>query len=135
MPKFGSKSRNELGGVHEDLQELFNEAIKYVDLTIIEGQRSLERQTQLKAEGKTKTLKGKHLEGLAVDVAPYDLKVKGIDWEKRENFIYMGGFIMGLAKRMGIPLRWGGDWNGLVKGQIELYDNNFDDLVHFELDF
>ena len=130
MPKFSSKSRNELGGVHEDLQELFNEAIKYVDLTILEGKRSLERQTQLKAEGKTKTLKGKHLEGLAVDVAPYPIK-----WEKRENFIYMGGFIMGLAKSMGIPLRWGGDWNGLVNGQIELYDNNFDDLVHFELDY
>ncbi len=130
MPKFGSKSRRELSGVHEDLQELFNEAIKYVDLTIIEGKRSLERQTQLKAEGKTKTLKGKHLEGLAVDVSPYP-----IDWEKRENFIYMGGFVMGLAKSMGIPLRWGGDWNGLVNGQIELYDNNFDDLVHFELDY
>jgi len=42
---------------------------------------------------------------------------------------------MGLAKSMGIPLRWGGDWNGLVNGQIELYDNNFDDLVHFELDY
>ena len=30
---------------------------------------------------------------------------------------------------MGIDLIWGGDWDG----DTDLNDNNFDDLVHFEL--
>jgi peptidoglycan L-alanyl-D-glutamate endopeptidase CwlK len=124
--KYGAKSKKELSSAHEDLQEIFNEAIKYMDLTIIEGKRSKERQAELYEQGATKTLDGKHCEGLAVDVAPYP-----IDWENRENFIYMGGFIMGIAKMMNIPLRWGGDWNS----NNDLSDNNFDDLVHFELDY
>ena len=128
MPKYSSKSRYMLSEVHEDLQELFNEAIKYFDLTIIEGLRTKERQKELVAEGKSKTLQSKHILGQAVDVAPYH---DGIDWDNKDNFNYMGGFIMGLARQMGIPLRWGGDWNS----NNDLSDNGFDDFVHFELDY
>ncbi len=33
------------------------------------------------------------------------------------------------AKRLQIPLRWGGDWNG----SWDTFKNNFDDLAHYEL--
>jgi hypothetical protein len=124
MPKFGRKSRGVLEGLNEDLQELLSEAIKYVDISLIEGRRSLERQKELKKLGSTKTLDSKHLKGEAVDLAPYP-----IDWENRERFIYVAGIIKGIALHLGIPVVWGGDWNG----DFDTSDNNFDDLVHFEL--
>ena len=52
-----------------------------------------------------------------------------IDWEDRERFSYFAGFVKGVAWRLNIRVRWGGDWDG----DTELSDNNFDDLVHFEL--
>ena len=54
MPKFGSRSRKNLSTCHEDLQDLFNEVIKHVDCSVIEGHRSKERQNKLYEEGKTK---------------------------------------------------------------------------------
>ncbi len=128
MPHFGTKSKRVLEGLNEDLQELLNEVIKYVDISLIEGYRSAERQANLKKLGKTKTLKSKHLMGEAIDLAPY---INGIDWDNRENFIYTAGIVKGFAYQMGIPLRWGGDWNN----NHDLSDNSFDDLVHFELDY
>ena len=128
MPHFGAKSRKVLEGLDDDLQALLNEVIKFIDISLIEGYRSVDRQTELMKIGKTKTLKSKHLTGEAVDLAPY---INGIDWDNRENFIYTAGVVKGTAFQMGIPLRWGGDWNQ----NMDLSDNNFDDLVHFELDF
>ena len=51
MPKFGRKSRERLSTCHEDLQDLFNEVIKYVDCSVLEGHRSQERQDKLYDEG------------------------------------------------------------------------------------
>tara|TARA_R100000808_G_C2041987_1_gene81195 strand:- start:117 stop:497 length:381 start_codon:yes stop_codon:yes gene_type:complete len=126
MPRFGRKSRRVLEGLNEDLQELLNEVIKYVDVSLIEGKRSLDRQKQLKKDGSTKTLNSKHLKGEAIDLAPYP-----IDWDDRERFIYISGIVKGIAYQMGIPIIWGGDWNE----NQDLSDNNFDDLVHFELGY
>jgi peptidoglycan L-alanyl-D-glutamate endopeptidase CwlK len=95
-----------------------------MDVTIIEGVRSQERQDRLVAEGKSKTKFSKHITGRAVDLAPYP-----IDWEDRDRFHYMGGMLRGIAHQMGVKVIWGGDWNG----DGETKDNNFDDLVHIEL--
>ena len=127
MPHYGSKSTRVLEGLDEDLQELLNEVIKFIDISLIEGYRSIERQIELKKLGKTKTLKSKHLTGEAFDFAPYN---NGIDWNNRDNFVYTAGIIKGIACQMGIPLRFGGDWNQ----NNDLTDNNFDDLCHMELD-
>lgn len=126
MPKFSARSMARLQSCHPDLIRLFAEVIRHVDCTILEGHRTLERQKELYAEGKTKTLKSKHLSdpSMAIDVAPHP-----IDWGDRERFTYFAGFVMGTAKSMGIDLTWGGDWNG----NFDLADNSFDDLVHFEL--
>ena len=130
MPKFGKRSLERLKGVHPDLRNLLNETVKYFDITVIEGLRSQERQDELVKQGKSKTKFGKHVLGKAVDIAPYP-----IDWECRDDFHYLGGFMLGKASSMGIKIRWGGDWNAssLYKGQRTTKDNNFDDLVHFEL--
>ena len=130
MPRFGKRSKERLKGVDAKLQNVLNEVVKYFDITIIEGLRSQERQNELVAQGKSKTKFGKHVHGKAVDIAPYP-----IDWKARDDFHYLGGFMLGMAASMGIKIRWGGDWNAssLFKGQRTTKDNNFDDLVHFEI--
>ena len=47
----------------------------------------------------------------------------------RENATLFAGFVLGVAHEMGIPIRWGGDWNG----NWDTADNNFDDFWHFEI--
>ena len=130
MPRFSRKSRSKLEGVDARLVLLLEEVVKYFDITVIEGKRSQERQNQLVKEGKSKTKFGKHVQGMAVDIAPYP-----IDWKARDDFHYLGGFVLGIACKMGINIRWGGDWSSssLAKEQRTTKDNNFDDLVHFEI--
>ena len=124
MPRFGKRSKQRLKGVDTKLVNVLNELIKIMDLTIIEGLRSEERQEKLLKEGKTKTKFSKHIQGKAVDLAPYP-----IDWEDRERFHYMGGMIRGIGKQLNTDIRWGGDWDS--DGAIA--DNSFDDLVHVEI--
>jgi len=128
MPKFGKSSKKRLATCHEDLQKVFNEVIKKVDCSVLEGHRSEERQNKLYEEGKTKVLypKGRHnaSPSRAADVVPYP-----VDWNDRERFHLFSGFVLGVAYRMGIDLRWGGDWNM----NFEVDDNKFDDFPHFEL--
>lgn len=130
MPKFGKRSRDRLKGVDSKLINVLNEVVKNFDITVIEGLRSQERQNELVEQGKSKTKFGKHVQGRAVDIAPYP-----IDWNARDDFHYLGGWVLAVAAKMGVKVRWGGDWNAssLFKGQRTTKDNSFDDLVHFEL--
>ena len=124
MPRFGRRSKQRLKGVDAKLVNVANELIKLMDVTVIEGLRSQKRQDELVAQGKSKTKFGKHVQGKALDLAPYP-----IDWKDRERFHYMGGLIRGIGHSLGVNIRWGGDWDS--DGEIK--DNNFDDLVHVEI--
>jgi len=128
VAKFGKTSKKRLETCDERLQSLFNEVVKVFDCSILVGHRGEEDQNKAYKEGNSqvKWPKGKHNKkpSSAVDVAPYP-----IDWEDRERFSYFAGFVKGVSWRLNIRVRWGGDWDG----DTELSDNNFDDLVHFEL--
>ena len=128
MPRFGKSSRERLATCDEKLQDVFNEVIKHVDCSVLEGHRDERKQDKYFEEGKTKVRypMGRHNSkpSRAVDVVPYP-----VDWEDRERFHLFAGFVLGMARRMGISLRWGGDWNM----NFEVDDNKFDDFPHFEL--
>ena len=128
MPKFGKKSLEKLNTCDKRLQLVLNEVIKTVDCSVLEGHRGKQRQNKLYDEGKTKLKfpNGRHnaSPSRAVDVVPYP-----IDWEDRERFHLFAGFVLGIAKQLGVNLRWGGDWN--INWFVD--DNNFDDFPHFEL--
>ena len=129
MPYFGKRSKKNLTTCDDRLQRIFNEVIKHVDCSVIEGHRSEDRQNKLFKEGKTKVKfpNGRHNANpsLAADVVPYP-----IDWEDRERMTLFAGFVKGIAKGMyNIDLRWGGDWDN----DWEVKDNRFDDFPHFEL--
>lgn len=128
MPKFSQKSKNNLESCHDDLQKLFNEVIKYFDCSIICGYRGERDQNEAFFNGNSKVMFPNSMHNLypslAVDVVPYRL-----DWEDIDRFYYFSGFVLGIAKTMNIPIRWGGDWDS----DTEVNDNKFNDLVHFEL--
>jgi peptidoglycan L-alanyl-D-glutamate endopeptidase CwlK len=127
--KYSAKSLEKLNTCHPDLQRLFKEAIKHVDITIIEGVRTKERQEELVETGKSKILDSKHLKhsdgfSYAVDAMPTP-----IEWENWQKNYLFAGFIKGLACSMGIKIRMGADWDG----DFDTKDQKFHDLPHFEL--
>ena len=130
MPKFGARSKLRLSTCHPKIQDVMNEAIKFIDFTIIYGYRNEADQTAAYEARPQRSQvpwpKSTHntdpSEG--IDVAPYP-----IAWDDRERFTLLAGVILGMAFLMGIELRWGGDWDR----DTEVKDNKFDDLGHFEL--
>ena len=128
MPYFGKKSKERLNTCDSNLQKVFNEVIKHVDCSVLEGHREKDRQNKLFKEGKTKVKypDGRHNRqpSSAVDVTPYP-----VDWKDRERQTLFAGFVIGVASQMGIKLRWGGDWDQ----DFQVVDNRFDDFPHFEL--
>jgi len=129
MYKFGKKSKEKLATIHPDLQRICNELIKIMDVTVLEGVRTKDRQEELVSMGMSKTMNSKHLAqddnySHAVDLAPFP-----IEWKDRERFIYMQGMIRGIAQQLGIEIRSGIDWDsdGVIK------DHSFFDGPHVEL--
>ena len=51
MPRFGRRSKERLKGVNSKLVNVLNELIKIMDVTIIEGVRSKQRQSELIEKG------------------------------------------------------------------------------------
>ncbi len=132
MAMFSERSKRELKTCHPALQTVFLATVKYFDCTIIEGKRNKARQNRLQEIGRSKVRwpASRHNtveeDGLseAVDVAPYP-----VDWDDIERFYFFAGFVLGIARSMGIQLRWGGDWDS----DTQITDQTFNDLPHFEL--
>ena len=128
MPSFSGPSKKRLATCDKKLQTLFNEVVKHFDCSVLCGHRGEEEQNKAYKAGNSQKQfpHGKHnkLPSNAVDVAPYP-----IDWDDRERFQYFAGFVLGTAKQLNINIRYGGDWDG----DNDLKDNDFDDLVHFEI--
>ena len=135
MYKYSQKSLEKLNTCHPDLQKILKEAIKHYDITIIEGKRSTERQKELVRTGKSKTMDSMHLDqgdgySHAVDCALYP-----IDWSDRERFVFLQGYLKGLAdmlyERGEIThrLRLGVDWDG--DGNVK--EHSFFDGPHVEI--
>lgn len=78
-----------------------------VRFMVVEGLRSHERQAALVAEGKSKTLKSKHLTGDAVDIAPL---VGGRASWKWSDFTPLIKAAKEVAAEHGVALTFGYDW-------------------------
>lgn len=89
------------------------------DLTFGHAWRSPEEQKRLVADGKSQTMKSRHLDRLAVD---FNLFIEGkLTWEW-EHFKKLGDYWESLDSKN----RWGGDWN---KNDIK---DGLIDSPHFE---
>lgn len=140
MSKFSARSLNNLTGVHPKLRKVLEAAIEEtpVDFTITEGVRTVDRQRELYAQGRTKpgaivtnadgvTKKSNHQPksdgyGHAVDLYPYaegSVQVahpKTVEW-----LTQIADHIKSVARSQGVTVEWGGDWTRLR------------DYPHFEL--
>jgi peptidoglycan L-alanyl-D-glutamate endopeptidase CwlK len=136
MPKFSSTSADRLFTCDRRLQKLFNEVVKHSDCSILEGHRGQITQDKYFSEGRSKVKwpDGKHNKrpSEALDAAPYPIpKNWGADhWKDKVKFYEFAAIVLYEAARMGIKIRWGGDWDG----DGDYRDQSFDDLVHFELE-
>ena len=128
MPHFGNTSQGRLDTCHPDLKRLFEEVILHFDCAVLCGHRTEAEQTDVFSRGMSKVEwpNSKHngTPSKAVDVAPYP-----INWSDKERFYYFAGIVKGIAIKMRIDIRWGGDWDS----DTEVSDQTFMDLPHFEL--
>ena len=131
--KLGKTSIARLKGVDENLVNIVKRAIEIseVDFSVLEGVRTLERQRELYAQGRTApgkivtwTMKSKHIDGNAVDLVPYPL-----DWNDLSKFDKIRKAMFQAAKEQGVNLRWGADWDGDGKYR----EKGEYDSPHFEL--
>lgn len=139
--KFGRASRENLETCEERLVRLGEEAIATspIDFSCTEGYRDLETQMKKFAEGKSKVTQGKHnvRPSHAVHFVPYPIiwprpgEEPVMDTVKAYARFYMLAMhIRATAERLGINIRWGGDWDG----DYDITDQNFDDLSHWEIE-
>lgn len=80
---------------------------------VLEVRRSLKRQRQLLAEGATKTLNSRHLNGCAFDVAP--LVGRAVSWHW-PHYYPLALSMKQAAREVGVPIEWGGDWKSFKDG-------------------
>lgn len=131
---FSSSSLSRLKTVDEKLQMIMKEALRTspIDFGIPQygGKRTAEEQNKLykddlsELDGYEKI--SYHQTGKAVDIYAY---VNGKASWNEKHLTILAGHIIGVAKRFGVELRWGGDWDR----DWDFKDQSFHDLVHFEL--
>lgn len=113
--KFSQRSENNLKGVNPDLVKIVRRALQLspVDFGITEGLRTVERQRQLVAAGKSQTMNSRHISGHAVDVFAYPTSTGSWEWKYYEQ---IATAFKQAAKELDIPVEWGGDWKTLKDG-------------------
>jgi hypothetical protein len=120
MAKFSQVSKERLATCDHRLQELMNDVIQHVDISILCGYRGKEDQDKACAAGNSKapfpTSRHNCSPSQAVDVAPFP-----IDWNDLKRFKELGALVKERAAVLGIPIEWGGDWKKFV------------DLPHYQL--
>jgi len=113
--KFGERSTARMAGLHPDLKKVMNQAILATDLdfTVLEGLRTLERQKQMVESGASTTLNSRHLDGHAVDIAPFVGGEVRWDWPL---YYKLAVIVKAAAKTVNVPIEWGGDWKTFKDG-------------------
>lgn len=129
MPKFSKISRQRLDQCDPRLVQICEAAIKRMDFAVLCGHRGQKEQDEAfkKGHSKLKWPASKHnkVPSLAVDLAPHP-----IDWNDIGRFIHLSEIVLDEAKKAGIKIRWGADWNRNGKWQ----DERFRDWPHYEID-
>lgn len=115
MFRLGARSRERLLGVHPDLKQVVALALSEsdIDFTVLEGRRSETRQRELVDAGKSKTMNSRHLTGHAVDLGA--LINNKVNWSM-SNYRKIATAMKRVAKKLGTPIEWGGDWKTFKDG-------------------
>ena len=112
-----------LQGVHPHLVAIVIAARARMPFIVVEGLRTAERQQQMVAEGKSQTMRSRHLTGHAVDLCPWKdrngnrvVEQSEIDWSDIPSFRHVADEMKAAADALGYPIEWGGDWRSFYDG-------------------
>lgn len=102
-------------GVNPALVKVVRRALEItpVDFGITDGLRSMARQRDLLREGKSQTLRSRHITGHAVDVVAYLGREISWEWKYYEQ---IAAAFKRASEELHIPIVWGGDWKTLKDG-------------------
>ena len=127
--KLGKRSNERLEGVDERMQAVVRSAIgqSKQDFSVICGLRTIEEQRKLVAKGASKTLKSKHLDGLAVDLMAY---VDGGRWELN-LYDEIADAMKQAAIDCDVAVRWGAAWH---INDIREWDGNMEEAMNAYVD-
>ena len=114
--RLSERDRQRLVGVHPDLVRVVERAAQAegAAFIVLEGLRSMERQAQLAAAGRSQTMRSRHLTGHAVDLGALGEGEKLV-WT-RPAYEALGALVKAAAKDEGVPVEWGGDWRSFFDG-------------------
>lgn len=106
--KLGKGSLSKLEGVDERMVAVVKHAIGVTkqDFSVICGLRTIEQQRELVAKGASKTMKSKHIDGLAVDLMAY---CSGDRWELN-LYDEIADAMKSGAEAVGVAVCWGASW-------------------------
>ena len=134
MPKFGTRSEENLATVDERLQRVLRRAISSdnsPDFSVIAGHRGEEEQNKAFAESRSKLKfpESNHNKkpSRAVDVLPYGGNLN--PWDDIARFGMVVGWILKCAELEGVSVRSGLDWRRNFRASV----SGFTDGPHIEL--
>jgi len=106
--KLGKGSLRKLEGVDERMVAVVKYAITVTkqDFSVICGLRTIEEQRELVAKGASKTMKSKHIDGLAIDLMAY---CSGDRWELNLYDEIADAMKEG-ARACDVKVCWGASW-------------------------
>jgi peptidoglycan LD-endopeptidase CwlK len=148
MYHLSPRSLKRLQGVDERLKQMVAIAIEItsIDFGVTSGLRTIDEQQKLVDQGKSQTLKSKHISGYAVDLVAYE--GNKVTWEL-EPYGDIALAMRQAAFEVDAPVRWGGAWHiddirawddSMIFAMDEYVDKQklkgrptFIDAPHFEL--
>ena len=128
--KLGKGSLAKLEGIDERMIAVVKYAINVTkqDFSVICGMRTIEEQKVLFNKKASKTMKSKHLEGLAVDLMAY---VDGGRWELN-LYDEIADAMSEAAREVDVPIRWGAAWT--VPNIAQYSEGNMEDAMNSYID-
>ena len=133
--RLSQRSMDRLEGVHPDMTAVVERAIQLtkVDFGVTEGVRTLEKQKENVAAGRSQTMASKHLlqdDGFshAVDVVAYI--GPDVSWELNVYDDICDAFKQA-AEEIGVSIKWGAAWS---EGDIRSYPSTSEDAMMAYID-
>lgn len=114
MPSFSDRSKAHRNECERDLREVLDEAIKYVDFSVVTGFRDMAQQNKAFTDGKSQLRwpKSRHntFPSQAFDIIPYPA-----GWDATyEQWYELATYIMRAGIKLGVRIEWGGHWKNFT---------------------
>ena len=121
--KLSAASQKQLAEAHPLLRQLFDTVVRdnpQMKFQILDSRRGRKEQEKAFARGNSRAHFGQsphnYSPAIALDITPVPL-----DWDDIPSFVALSKPILAVAKRLAIPIGWGGTWDSIK------------DFPHYEL--